>query len=206
MKHYIAIVLICITFISSKCENPKTEMENKTDEIVTLGAGCFWCVEAIFQSLAGVSKVESGYSGGKVKNPSYKEICSGMTNHAEVVQITYDPNKISFEQLLEVFFQTHDPTTLNRQGADVGTQYRSVIFYHNEKQKNISTKIIYDLNKINAYPSPIVTKVTPFDTFYKAENYHQDYYINNINQPYCKMVIQPKLTKFKKTFEKYLKK
>jgi peptide-methionine (S)-S-oxide reductase len=174
-------------------------------ETVTLGAGCFWCVEAIFEQLKGVSIVESGYSGGHVKNPSYKEVCTGTTGHAEVCQVTFNPAEISFKELLEVYWQTHNPTTLNRQGADVGTQYRSVIFYHNEEQKKIAEEMKNRLGTAQVWEDPIVTQIVAFDTFYKAEDYHQEYYFNNSSQPYCTMVITPKVEKFKKVFSDKLK-
>jgi len=174
-------------------------------ELATFGAGCFWCVEAVFQDLKGVNKVESGYSGGHVKNPSYKEVCQGNTGHAEVCQITFDPKVISYDELLEVFCQTHDPTTLNRQGNDVGTQYRSAIFYHNEKQKELAEKYKKKLNESRAFDAPIVTEIVPFKVFYVAEDYHQDYYNNNGSQPYCAFVIKPKVDKVKKVFKDKLK-
>lgn len=174
-------------------------------ETATFGNGCFWCTEAIFKSLKGVETVESGYSGGKIKNPTYREVCSGETGHAEVIQITFDPSVISFRELLEVFWETHDPTTLNRQGADVGTQYRSVIFFHSPQQKEQAEKYKNELNKENVFGKPVVTEITPFDKFYKAENYHQDYYANNSSQGYCQMVIVPKLEKFRKVFKDKLK-
>ena len=174
-------------------------------ETATFGNGCFWCTEAIFKSLKGVETVESGYAGGKVKNPTYREVCSGETGHAEVIQITFDPAVITFRELLEVFWETHDPTTLNRQGADVGTQYRSAIFYHSPKQKETADKYKAELNKENVFDKPVVTEITPFDKFYKAENYHQDYYNNNSTQGYCQMVIVPKLEKFRKVFKDKLK-
>ena len=179
-------------------------MEEK--EIATLGAGCFWCVEAVFQRLDGVIKVESGYEGGKVANPTYKDVCTGLTGHAEVCQITYNPAKITFEEILEVFWKTHDPTTLNRQGNDVGTQYRSSIFYHNEKQKEISQKYIKDLNSSGAFDHSIVTTLEPASKFYVAENYHQDYFNLNGSQPYCQFVVKPKVEKFEKVFKDRLKK
>ena len=174
-------------------------------EKATFGGGCFWCTEAIFTSLKGVEKVESGYSGGKLKNPTYKEVCTGETGHAEVIQITFDPEQISFGELLEVFWKTHDPTTLNRQGADVGTQYRSVVFYHSPKQKEIAEKYKADLNKENVFGKPVVTEITAFEKFYKAEDYHQDYFTNNRSQGYCQFVIIPKLDKFRKIFKDKLK-
>lgn len=174
-------------------------------ETATFGGGCFWCTEAIFTSLKGVETVESGYSGGKTKNPTYQEVCTGETGHAEVIQITFDPKVISFRELLEVFWETHDPTTLNRQGADRGTQYRSAIFYHSTEQKEIAEKYKAELNKENVFNGPIVTEITPFDKFYKAENYHQDYFANNKSQGYCQMVIVPKIEKFRNIFKDKLK-
>ncbi|OCB70885.1 peptide-methionine (S)-S-oxide reductase [Flavobacterium piscis] len=175
-------------------------------ETITLGGGCYWCVEAVYENLDGVKSVVSGFSGGKVANPTYEEVCTGTTGHAEVVQITYDKTKTDINEIFQVFFTVHDPTTLNRQGADVGTQYRSVIFYKNEEQKKAAQSIIAELNKAKVYNSPIVTKVEPFKVFYKAEDYHQNYYANNKSQPYCKMVIQPKIEKFEKVFKDKLKK
>lgn len=175
-------------------------------ELATFGQGCFWCAEAIFEQLEGVIKVESGYSGGKTSNPTYKEVCSGLTGHAEVVQITFDPNKISYDELLEVFWKTHDPTTLNRQGNDVGTQYRSVIFYHNDEQKRKAEAYLKKLNAEKVWNAPIVTEISPFAKFYKAEDYHQEYFANNPEQAYCRFVIVPKLEKFEKVFKAKLKK
>jgi peptide-methionine (S)-S-oxide reductase len=169
--------------------------------LATFGAGCFWCVEATFQQLKGVSSVVSGYSGGNVENPTYEQVCTGTTGHAEVCQIEYDPEIISFEELLEILFEIHDPTTPNRQGNDVGTQYRSAIFYHNEKQKKIAEKVIEELNAKGIWKNPIVTEITPLTHFYKAKDYHQNYFRNNPNQPYCRVVIKPKLQKFEKTFK-----
>lgn len=174
-------------------------------ETATFGNGCFWCTEAIFKSLKGVETVESGYSGGKVKDPTYREVCTGETGHAEVIQITFDPAVISFRELLEVFWETHDPTTPNRQGADVGTQYRSVVFYHSPQQKELAEKYKAELNNENVFGKPVVTEITSFDKFYKAENCHQDYYANNSTQGYCQMVIVPKLEKFRKVFKDKLK-
>ncbi len=171
----------------------------------TFGEGCFWCTEAVFQRLKGVVKVESGYSGGDTIDPTYNEVCSGTTGHAEVTQITYDPEVISFEELLEVFWKTHDPTTLNRQGADRGTQYRSVIFYHDDEQKKLAEEYKEELDKSGAFNDPIVTEISKFGKFYKAEDYHQDYYNNNPNQGYCQYVIVPKLEKFEKVFKDKLK-
>lgn len=175
-------------------------------ETAVFGGGCFWCTEAVFNELKGVSRVESGYSGGTTVNPSYKDVCTGQTGHAEVIHLTYDPAIISYQKLLEVFFLTHDPTTLNRQGADVGTQYRSVIFYSTDEQKLIANEVIKSLNKEKVYPNPIVTEVTKLSNYYPAENYHQNYFERNGNQPYCRIVIQPKMEKFKKTFDDLLKK
>lgn len=180
-------------------------MDSKFEK-VTLGAGCFWCVEAIYQRLEGVEKVESGYSGGHVKDPSYEAVCTGRTGHAEVIQVTFDPKKITFKELLEVFFRTHDPTTLNKQGADVGTQYRSAIFYHTEEQKKIAEQVVKETNAAKVWDDPIVTEISPFSAFYKAEEYHQNYYNENSYKPYCMMVINPKLSKFRKEFRGKLKK
>lgn len=181
--------------------------ENKTNglQVATFGNGCFWCTEAIFQRLNGVEKVVSGYSGGKVKNPTYKEVCSGLTGHAEVIQITYDPKRISFDELLEVFWKTHDPTTLNRQGADEGTQYRSAVFYHTDEQKLLAEEYKKKLDASGAFDNPIVTEITPFTAFYPAEDYHQNYFNLNGTQPYCSFVIQPKVEKFEKVFKSKLK-
>lgn len=172
----------------------------KNLETATFGAGCFWCVEAVFQKLKGVHKVVSGYAGGTIPNPSYERVCSGATGHAEVVQITFDPEIISFEELLYVFWRTHDPTTLNRQGADRGTQYRSAIFFHDEKQKGIAEKSKAETDAAELYPNPIVTEISPLTNFYPAENYHQDYYGSNRNQPYCRVVIDPKIQKLRREF------
>ena len=200
-------ILFCLLLSGLVNANSNTKMKDQKDklEIATFGAGCFWCVEAIFQELQGVEKVVSGYMGGE-KESTYKEVCTGETGHAEVCQITYDPQAISFKELLEVFWQVHDPTTLNRQGADVGSQYRSVVFYHSEEQREIASTIKESLNNSNAWENPVVTEISPVDKFYKAENYHQDYFNNNGNQPYCSMVIKPKQEKFKKAFQHKLKK
>lgn len=182
------------------------DAQNSTMKTATFGSGCFWCTEAIFARVNGVTDVYPGYSGGHVKNPSYREVCNGTTGHVEVVQITYNDSIISFAELLEIFFKTHDPTQLNRQGADVGEQYRSVIFYHSEGQKQAAAKIISELNKQKIWDNPIVTAIEPFTNFYKAEDYHNDYYANNPNQGYCRFVITPKIEKFEKVFKDYLKK
>lgn len=170
-------------------------------ETTTLGSGCFWCTEAVFQQLKGVTSVKSGYSGGHVKNPSYEQVCTGTTGHAEVCQIEFDPSQISFEEILEVFFSTHDPTTLNRQGNDYGSQYRSVIFYCNDEQKEIAEKTKRELDSSGKFKNPIVTEITAFDAFYPAEDYHRNFFKNNPNQNYCRYVIAPKLNKFEKTFK-----
>ncbi|WP_167618362.1 peptide-methionine (S)-S-oxide reductase MsrA [Maribellus sediminis] len=193
-----AIALFLFIFISM------TGMTNNLEK-ATLGGGCFWCTEAVYLELKGVVDVKPGYSGGDVKNPSYKEVCTGTTGHAEVVQITFDPEVVSYSEILEVFFMTHDPTTLNRQGNDVGTQYRSVIFYHNEKQKEVAEKVIKLFKDEQVYDKPIVTEVTPFDTFYVAEDYHLNYYNRNKSQGYCQYIITPKLEKFRKIFKDQLK-
>ncbi len=174
-----------------------------SQEITTLAGGCFWCIEAVFDDLKGVSKVESGYSGGEVPNPSYEAVCTGQTGHAEVVQVSFDPAIISFDDILRVFFSVHDPTTLNRQGADVGTQYRSAIFYHSEAQKESAEKIMEEM--ASQWDNPLVTEITPFDKIYIAENYHQEYFSNNPNQPYCRAVVAPKVAKFRKEFVASLK-
>lgn len=181
--------------------------ENVKLDTITFGGGCFWCTEAIFQRLNGVQSVASGYSGGKVKNPTYREVCSGMTGHAECTQIVYDQNKISLAEILEVFFKTHDPTTLNRQGGDEGTQYRSVIFYNSDEQKKIAEEIKSGLDKSGAFDAPIVTEISPLTVFYKAEDYHQDYYnLNKDKNSYCTYVIVPKIEKFEHYFKDKIKK
>ena len=175
-------------------------------DTITFGAGCFWCVEAVYSDLNGVESVVSGYAGGTVKNPSYKEVCTGNTGHAEVCQITYNPSVISYKELLEVFWQVHDPTTLNRQGGDVGTQYRSAIFYHTDEQKQIAEEFLKTLNDEKVFPDPIVTEITAINNFYPAEDYHQDYFELNGDNPYCQAVVRPKLDKFRKVFKDKLKK
>jgi len=182
-------------------ENAKTEYKT-----ATFGNGCFWCTEAVFQRLKGVKSVVSGYMGGQTKNPTYQEICTGQTGHAEVIQVTYDPKIISFAELLEVFWKTHDPTTLNRQGNDVGTQYRSVVFFHDSEQQKSAQEYKNKLDKAGAFSKPIVTEITSASTFYPAEDYHQNYFNLNGKQPYCSYVIQPKLDKFKEVFKDKLKK
>lgn len=179
---------------------------SETTEVATLGGGCFWCTEAVFTELKGVLKVESGYAGGTTPNPSYEQVCGGRTGHAEVVQVTFDPRVISYKELLQVFFTVHDPTTLNRQGADVGTQYRSVIFYHDETQKKVAEDVIKETNATEMWENPLVTELVPYTSFYKAEDYHQDYYKNNPLQGYCMVVIRPKVAKFRKKYQDMLKK
>lgn len=181
-------------------------LQQPGNAVATFANGCFWCTEAIFEELDGVLSAVSGYSGGQTENPGYKEVCTGETGHAECLQIIYDTSKISFDELLEVFWQTHDPTTLNRQGADVGTQYRSAVFYHTEEQKRKAEEYKAALDKSGAFPRPIVTEITAFSKFYPAEDYHQQYYeLNGNNNPYCRVVIQPKLEKFKKVFAEKLR-
>jgi peptide-methionine (S)-S-oxide reductase len=169
-------------------------------ETATLGGGCFWCIDTIFRELQGVEKVESGYAGGRTANPTYRDVCSGMTGHAEVVQVTFDPSVLSFRDLLRVFFTVHDPTTADRQGADIGAQYRSIILYHSDEQRETAKQVIDELNGEKVWDDPIVTQLVPFTTFYSAEKYHQDYYSQNPNQPYCQIVIAPKVAKFRKAY------
>lgn len=175
-------------------------------EIATLAGGCFWCIEAVFDELRGVESVESGYSGGTVANPSYQLVCTGTTGHAEAARITFDPKVITYKQILEVFFTVHDPMTLNRQGADVGTQYRSAIFYHNEGQKKVAEQVIKEITNAKIWDNSIVTEVTPFKNFYVAEDYHQEYFANNPDQGYCRVVIAPKVAKFRQHYREMLKK
>jgi peptide-methionine (S)-S-oxide reductase len=174
-------------------------------EVATLAGGCFWCLEAVFEQLRGVEKVESGYSGGTLEDPNYRQVCGGDTGHAEVIQITFDPAVISFREVLEVFFATHDPTTLNRQGPDEGTQYRSAIFFHNDAQRETAERLIAELSTSKIWDAPIVTEVTPLQKFYKAEDYHQGYFRANARQPYCQMVVSPKVAKFRKHFASKLR-
>lgn len=204
MKNAILISLITLSFSGFSQGSKIKNISNL--ETITLGGGCYWCVEAVYENLDGVKSVVSGFSGGKIPNPTYEEVCTGTTGHAEVVQITYDRTVTDINEIFKVFFTVHDPTTLNKQGADVGTQYRSVIFYKNADQKKAAQSIIAELNKAKVYDSQIVTKIEPFSKFYIAEDYHQNYYANNKNQPYCKMVIQPKIEKFEKVFKTKLKK
>lgn len=195
------MVLVLLSALSAD----QADAQSKKLQKATFGMGCFWCSEALFQRLEGVSSVRSGYEGGDVANPSYEDVCTGTTGHAEVIEVTYDPLKIKYDELLEVFWKSHDPTTLNRQGADVGTQYRSVVFYHNEEQKQIAEKYKKELNDTRAFGKPVVTAINKATTFYAAENYHQDYFNKNGSQPYCRMVILPKLEKLEKIFKAKLK-
>ncbi len=206
-KLVLPILFACFSIFGAQAQtNPDLKIPTGIQtEQITFGAGCFWCVEAVFQELKGVYKVESGYSGGNGKKPTYKEVCTGETGYAEVAQITYDPKQISYETLLSIFFTTHDPTTPNRQGRDYGTQYRSAIFYHSLKQKEISERVIKELNSEDAYPHLIVTEVNKFIQFYPAEDYHQNYYSNNGDRGYCSYVIQPKVEKMRKVFKEHLK-
>jgi peptide-methionine (S)-S-oxide reductase len=217
MKLFITAIITMVC--TASCAANKNEVMQETaiettttgdasapNDTATFGTGCFWCTEAIFQQLEGVQQVTSGYSGGFTENPSYKEVCSGTTGHAECLRVIYNPAVISYDELLEVFWQTHDPTTLNRQGADVGTQYRSVVFYHNDKQKMLAEKYKAALDKSGAWEKPIVTTLEPMKKFYSAEDYHQNYYNDNQGQGYCQFVIRPKVEKFEKVFKSKLKK
>ncbi len=215
MKNSTLIIVLFVSALVVKAESMsiqrsvdinKDQKESKKMQIAVFGSGCFWCTEAIFDEVKGVKKAEAGYAGGKISNPTYKEVCSGLTGHAEVVKITYDPGKISYEELLEIFWKTHNPTTLNRQGADVGTQYRSVIFYVNDEQKNTAERIKKQLDASGAWSKPIVTEISPLENFYLAEDYHQDYFEKNPYEGYCQFVIGPKIEKFRKVFEEKLNK
>jgi len=210
MKHLLLLIfgIVMVNFAYPKylTTDSQKKMNDSNDKIAVFGGGCFWCTEAIFEKLKGVKKVVSGYSGGKIANPTYKEVCSGLTGHAECTQITYDPDEIKYSELLEVFWSTHDPTTLNRQGGDVGTQYRSVIFYADEEQRKEAEDYKNRLEKEKIWDKPIVTEITKLDKFYSAEAYHQEYYENNTDQSYCRIVITPKVEKFKKVFAGKLKK
>lgn len=206
MKIYLLLVVMSLVSCTNAQKSSEQKIEKKEmSNIITLGGGCFWCTEAVFQRLEGVDTVISGYMGGHTQNPTYKEICTGETGHAEVIQVHFDPEKISLEEIFEVFFATHDPTTLNRQGADVGTQYRSVIFYENEQQKSLAEKTIAALNQANVFDNLIVTEISPAATFYPAEDYHQNYYNLNGSQPFCSFVISPKVQKLEKVFKEKLK-
>jgi len=206
MKKIQLLILVCFTSYVVIAQTIKPKNMNNELQIATLGSGCFWCTEAFFLKLKGVESVVSGYTGGKVKNPTYREVCTGLTGHAEVVQVKFDPSIISYEEILEVFWNTHDPTTLNRQGADEGTQYRSAVFYHNDEQKKIAEEYKTQLEKSGVYKNRIVTEITPFTVFYPAEDYHQNYYALNPNQGYCQYVIRPKVEKFNKQYASKLKK
>ena len=183
-----------------------TKDQTNNFEVATLGGGCFWCIEAAFEEIKGVVKIESGYSGGVTKFPSYEQVCTGTTGHAEVVQVTFDPDVLSFKEILEIFFTAHDPTTLNQQGADVGTQYRSVIFYHTEKQKETVKQVIENFEESKVWDSHIVTQVVPFERFYKAEEYHDKYFARHPEAGYCRVVIAPKIAKLRKKYREKLKK
>ena len=199
-------LLVNIAGCSQKTKTDEREMDRENLETAVLAGGCFWCTEAVFDQLKGVDHVEPGYAGGNVVNPTYEQVCTGTTGHAEVIKIWYDPQVVNFEGLLEVFFKTHDPTTLNRQGGDIGPQYRSAIFYRNEKEKEISEAIIGELNESGYYADKIVTTLEPLTAYYPAENYHQDYYrLNGDKNPYCQVVIRPKLEKFEKVFKDRIK-
>ncbi len=202
------IGILVVIFLFQETVNAQTmniHSQTAQQELATLGAGCFWCVEAIFQRVEGVLEVKSGYSGGQVKNPSYQEVCTGKTGHAEVCQIVFDPGVISYARLLDIFWKTHDPTTLNQQGNDVGTQYRSVIFYHTEAQKRTALAMKDSLNAAGVWERPVVTEITPYDTFYPAEAYHDNYYNSNRTKPYCTYVITPKVKKLDQVLESYPK-
>jgi len=201
----IILLLVTIQLDAHRSISTIQYKSKQMKDTATFGGGCFWCTEAIFKALKGVYSVESGYAGGHVNKPTYKEVCSGKTGHAEVIQVVYDPKVISFLELMEVFFYTHDPTTLNRQGNDVGTQYRSVVFYHNQEQKEQAEKYIKLLNSENAYSKPVVTQVSAYANYSAAENYHQDYYTLNASQPYCQVMIKPKLEKLRSHFPNQLK-
>ena len=225
MSMFMNFVLLFATTFAFGCSNLKNITSNSTTtmkhsdrpipitnmtvpeglEVATLGAGCFWCVETIFEEVQGVISVESGYAGGHIKNPAYKEVCGGYTGHAEVVQVTFDPNILSFEEVLEIFWHVHDPTTLNRQGNDVGTQYRSAIFYHSEEQKAVAEASLQSTDASGLWEKPIVTEISPFTNYFPAEDYHQNYYNLNPNQGYCSIVIAPKVAKFRKMFKDRLK-
>lgn len=205
MKVISLSLLACLASIMTHAQ-ASTKKNMKEIEIATLGSGCFWCTEAFFLRVKGIESVVSGYSGGKVKNPTYREVCTGLTGHAEVIQVKFDPTLISYSDVLEIFWNTHDPTTLNKQGADEGTQYRSVVYYHSESQKQTAEDYKKQLDKSGVYKNPIVTEISPFTVFYPAEDYHQNYYALNPNQGYCQYVIRPKIEKFNKQYAAKLKK
>lgn len=205
----VALIMLMLAagsvFTQQQSQTEEEPMNTENLEEATFGAGCFWCVEAVFEELKGVKSVKAGYAGGKIKNPTYRQVASGTTDHAEVARILYDPSVITYEQLLTVFWHTHDPTTLNRQGPDVGPQYRSVIFYHNEEQRKIAEQSLEEVDKSDLWEDPIVTKIQPIKNYSEAEDYHQNYYENNPNAGYCQVVIAPKLKKFRKEFSHLLK-
>jgi len=209
MKKLFKILVPALLIVASACKSTAEKTYNyqtmeptqNKSEYATIGGGCFWCIEAIFSEVRGIHSATSGYSGGTVKNPSYREVISGRTGHAEVVQLAFDPEIISYRDILEIFFHLHDPTTLNRQGADVGTQYRSVIFYHNEDQEKTARKVFEETDRSDLWDNPLVTEISPLVEFYIAEDYHQNYFKNNPNQPYCTFVISPKLSKLRKLFK-----
>jgi peptide-methionine (S)-S-oxide reductase len=205
MKSIITLCLVVAFAAANGQTATKPKTMNKSEQLATFGGGCFWCTEAVFLDVKGVSKVESGYAGGTVKNPTYKEVSTGLTGHAEVIQITYDPRVVSYEDLLEIFWNTHDPTTLNRQGADEGTQYRSVVFCHSEEQKKVAEQYKGQLEASKVYKNRIVTEISPLTNYYPAEDYHQNYYALNQGQGYCQYVIRPKVEKFRKQFQSKLK-
>lgn len=214
MKFALNLLALWAVISLSACQAQANENENSNATMAvdtsklasaTFGAGCFWCVEAVFEELKGVVDAEAGYSGGHIKNPGYREVCTGRTGHAEVARIYYDPSVITFEQLVTVFFHTHDPTTLNRQGADRGTQYRSAIFYHDAEQKEVAERVMKEIDASDLWSDPIVTEISPLENYYVAEEYHQQYYENNSSQPYCSVVIAPKLKKMRTEFKDWLK-
>ena len=214
MKFALNLLALWAVISLSSCQAQANENENSNATMAvdtsklasaTFGAGCFWCVEAVFEELKGVVDAEAGYSGGHIKNPGYREVCTGRTGHAEVARIYYDPSVITFEQLVTVFFHTHDPTTLNRQGADRGTQYRSAIFYHDAEQKEVAERVLQEIDASDLWSDPIVTEISPLENYYVAEEYHQQYYENNSSQPYCSVVIAPKLKKMRSEFKDWLK-
>ncbi len=207
MKSILAFSLAAVfaTALGQKPTKKPLSMDPSDVQLATFGGGCFWCTEAVFLDVKGVTKVASGYAGGTVKNPTYKEVCTGLTGHAEVIQITFDPKVVSYETLVEIFWNTHDPTTLNKQGADEGTQYRSVIFYHSEEQKKVAEQYKIQLEASKAYKNRIVTEISPLANYSEAEDYHQNYYALNQNQGYCQYVIRPKVEKFRKQFQSKLK-
>lgn len=206
IRRLILTILLLPTLIAAQTNQKPTQKANGGKEVATIAGGCFWCTEAVFKELRGVEKVESGYSGGILANPTYEQVSSGTTGHAESIQITYDPKVISFKELLEVFFVIHDPTTLNQQGADMGTQYRSAIFYQSPAQKKIAEEVIKEITAQKIWKDPIVTKLEPYKAFYSAEEYHQDYFARNPDKAYCRIVIEPKVLKFRKQFVSKLKK